>query len=256
MILIRSVVFTVLFYASFIMLMVFGLPTMVMSRPAVMVVVRLWARASLWLLATICGTKVEFRGLEYLPKGAAIIAPKHQSFLETFALITVLSDFTYILKKELLSVPAFGWWLRASDQIAIDRSKRGGTLAQLRKGVREKLSLGRQVIIFPEGTRTVVGAPPAYKSGVAILCDVCDVPCTPVALNTGLFWPRKGILRPPGTVIIQFLPPIPPGLEKRAFLRALEDAIEPATDSLVAETLARDPNLVNTNPIAGMPQKT
>lgn len=244
MILIRSLVFNVAFYLSFILLMTFGLPTMIISRGSVLVVVRLWARVSLWLLATICGTKVEFRGLHNLPNGAAIIAPKHQSFLETIALIVVLSDFTYILKKELIAIPFFGWWLKASDQIAIDRSKGSGTLVQLQKAVREKLALGRQVVIFPEGTRKPIGAPPAYKTGVAILCADCSVPCTPVALNAGLFWPRRSMLRPPGTVVIEFLPAIDPGLEKRLFLQALEAAIEPATNALVEEALRANPDLI------------
>lgn len=244
MILIRSLVFNVAFYLSFIFLMTIGLPTMIISRGSVLVVVRLWARVSLWLLATICGTKVEFRGLHNIPHGAAIIAPKHQSFLETIALIAVLSDFTYILKKELIAIPFFGWWLKASDQIAIDRSKGGGILTQLQRAVREKLALGRQVVIFPEGTRRPIGAAPAYKTGVAILCADCSVPCTPVALNAGLFWPRRSMLRPPGTVVIEFLPPIKPGLEKRLFLQALETAIEPATNALVDEALRANPGLI------------
>ena len=243
MIFIRSLVFNIAFYVSFMALMTVGLPCMLVSRPAVLVIVRAWAHTSVWLLATICNTKIEVRGRQHIPTGAAIIAAKHQSFLETFALITVLSDFTYILKKELIAIPFFGWWLRASDQIAIDRSKRGNTLVQLQKAVREKLALGRQVVIFPEGTRRPVGAPPAYKAGVALLCAGCSVPCTPVALNAGLFWPRRSMLRPPGTVVVEFLPAIRAGLDKRAFLQALESAIEPATDALVAEALAGNPDL-------------
>jgi 1-acyl-sn-glycerol-3-phosphate acyltransferase len=244
MILIRSLVFNIAFYLSFILLMIIGLPTMVVSRQSVLVIVKLWARVSLWLLAAICGAKMEFRGLHNLPKGAAIIAPKHQSFLETIALIVVLEDFTYILKKELLTIPFFGWWLKASDQIAIDRSKGSGTLTQLQKAVREKLAMGRQVVIFPEGTRKPIGAAPAYKTGVAILCADCEVPCTPVALNAGLFWPRRSMMRPPGTVVIEFLPPIEHGLDKRQFLQALETAIEPATNALVAEALRANPSLI------------
>lgn len=243
MILIRSIIFNFVFYVSFIILMIIGLPSMLLSRSAVMSVARLWARLSLWLLAVICGTKVEFRGLQYMPRGAAIIAPKHQSFLETIALAAILPNFTYILKKELLGIPFFGWWLRASDQIAIDRTRGGGTLTQLQKVVREKLAAGRQIVIFPEGTRKSVGAAPAYKSGVAVLCAECAVPCTPVALNAGLFWPRRSMLRPPGRVVIEFLPAIGPQPDKRAFLEALERAIESATEALIAEALDRNPGL-------------
>jgi 1-acyl-sn-glycerol-3-phosphate acyltransferase len=243
MILIRSLVFQVAFYTSLLVMMIAGLPATVLWRGSVSGIVRFWARLSLWLLATICGTRVEFRGLQHVPKGAAIIAPKHQSFLETFALITVLPNFTYILKKELMAIPCFGVWLKATEQIAIDRAKRGGTLMQLQKDVRAKLRAGRQVIIFPEGTRTPIGAPPQYKTGVAVLCDDCTVPCTPVALNAGLFWPRRSILRPPGTVVIEFLPPIQPQPDKRHFIDALQRAIEPATDALVKEALAANPKV-------------
>ena len=243
MIHVRSALFNILFYLTFIALMVFGSPCLILSRRATLRVVRLWARSSLWLLATICGTSIEFRNLHLIPKGASILAVKHQSFLETFALITVLDDFSYILKKELLSIPFFGWYLRASDQIAIDRAKRGGALAELQASVKQKLAQGRQVIIFPEGTRRPVSAPPLYKVGVSALCATSAVPCTPVALDTGLFWPRRSYLRRPGTVVIEFLPPICTGLPKRAFMTALENAIEPATDALVARALAEDPEL-------------
>ncbi len=232
---VRSAVFNAAFYTAFVGLMVFGLPCLAMRRRACLMVVRLWARVSVWLLQAICGTRIEFRNLHLLPKGASILAVKHQSFLETFALITVLDDFSYILKKELTDVPFFGWYVRASDQIAVDRSKRGGAIARLKMAVQERLGAGRQVVIFPEGTRRPIAAPPDYKVGVAALCASSSVPCTPVALNTGLFWPRRSFRRRPGTVVIEFLPPIAIGLAKRDFMAALQNAIEPATDALVAE---------------------
>ena len=240
----RSFVFQVAFYLAFAALMVVGLPCLFVSKRGTMVVVRAWARVSLWLLAVICGTRIEFRSLANRPKGPAILAIKHQSFLETFALITVLDDFSYILKKELIAIPFFGWWLKASGQIAIDRAKRGGTLAALQVSVRDKLASGCQVLIFPEGTRQPVGTPPNYKVGVAALVGSSGVPCVPVALNSGVFWPRRGLVRRPGTVVIEFLPALPAGLDKRALMTAIEDAIEPATDALVAEALAKNPALV------------
>ena len=243
MTIVRSIVFNVAFYISFVALMIVGLPWLAMPRPATIAYVRVWARVSVWLLATICGTRVEFRNLHLLPKGASILAIKHQSFLETFALITVLDDFTYILKKELTKIPFFGWYLMGTGQIAIDRSKKGGTLAALRRSVREKLAVGRQVVIFPEGTRRPVGVAPAYKVGVSALVADAGVACTPVALNSGVFWPRRSFIRRPGTVVIEFLPPIPSGLGKRDFMRRLEETIEPATNALVAASYATDPAL-------------
>ena len=238
MIILRSALFNVAFYALFAVMMAIGLPLMLLPRPVVMRLIKTWASWSLWLLATICGARLEVRDRALLPKGAAIVAVKHQSFLETFALITVLDDFCYVLKKELLAIPLFGWYLRVSGQIAIDRAKAGGALLVLQRTVRDKLAAGRQIIIFPEGTRQPIGAAPTYKPGVAALYMASEVPCTPIALNTGLFWPRKSYLRRPGTIVIQVLPPIEAGLQKRAFLRALENAIEPATDALVAEAIS------------------
>ncbi len=243
MILVRSAIFNVLFYAAFIGLMVFGMPFVLTSRNATLIVVRAWARVSVWLLRVVCRTRVEFRNVDLLPKGGSILAVKHQSFLETFALILVLDDFTYVLKKELIAIPFFGWYLRATNQIGIVREKKGNTMSALMRAVKEKLTAGSQVVIFPEGTRRLIGAPPAYKPGVSILCGAGNVPCTPVALNSGLFWPRHSFLRRPGTVVIEFLPPLKPGLDKRTFMKVLEDAIEVATDSLVARAVADDPTL-------------
>ncbi len=243
LVIVRSAVFQVVFYAAFALLMVVGLPFLLMPRAATLVWVRVWARVCLALLRWICGTRVEFRGLQHRPTGAAILAVKHQSFLETFALIAILGDFTYVLKRELTVIPFFGWYLKGTGQIAIDRGRRAGVLPKLQQAVGRALAAGRSVVIFPEGTRQPVGAPPAYKPGVALLCNNGKVPCTPVALNTGLFWPRHSLKRRPGRVVIEFLPAVAMSLNKRDFMSALQNAIETATDALVAEALAADPHL-------------
>lgn len=240
---VRSAVFNVVFYATFIALMIVGLPCLLLPRPMILSFVRLWARVSVFLLRAICGTKVTFKNLHLLPKGASILAVKHQSFLETFALATVLDDFSYVMKRELMSIPFFGWYVKATGQIGIDRDRKAGIVAVLQQAVCEKLKAGYQVVIFPEGTRRPVGAPALYKSGVSALCLHGKVPCTPVALNSGLFWPRRTFLRYPGTVVIEFLPPIDPCLDKRDFMLALQNAIEPATNALVARARAADPRL-------------
>lgn len=254
MILVRSMIFQVAFFAALMILLLFGLPCLLLPRRATMRLVRTWAWVSVKLLALICGTKIEFRNLDRLPKGAALLAVKHQSTLETFALVTVLDDFAFILKKELTKIPFFGWYAKRSEQIALDRSRRGATIAGLQRSVRKCLADGRQVIIFPEGTRQPVGAPPAYKTGVSAIVTDSGVPCIPVALNSGVFWPRRGLLRRPGTVVFDFLPPIPPGLGKRDFMAALEGAIEPATDALVAEALAADASLIKVVPQPAAPR--
>jgi 1-acyl-sn-glycerol-3-phosphate acyltransferase len=235
MIFIRSALFNFLFYANTVVLMIVGFPTMIFGRRAVLSLARFWSRSSLWLLRVICGTSAEFRGVENIPKGACIIAPKHQSFWETFALVNYFDDFSYVLKRELTFIPVFGWYLLRGGQIAIDRTNAQTALRQLVAKANALFAEGRQLFIFPEGTRRAPGAPPAYKAGVAYVYDKTGVPCLPVALNAGLFWPRRRFLRFPGTIVVEFLPAIAPGMQRAAFLQELQRRIETATDRLIAE---------------------
>jgi len=216
---------------------------LIFGRHAVQALARIWARNSIWLLDKICGAKLEFRGVENIPSGACIIAPKHQSFLETFLLTLHAPDFSYVLKRELMLIPFFGWYLKRCGMIGIDRSKAGSILLQLTSLVSQHLAQGRQFIIFPEGTRRPVGAPPRFKSGVAHLYLETGAVCVPVALNTGLFWPRRSFTRRPGLVVIEFLEPIPPGFDKETFMRMLQTKIETATDRLVTEACTNEPAL-------------
>jgi 1-acyl-sn-glycerol-3-phosphate acyltransferase len=235
MIFVRSALFNLLFYANTVVLMIIGFPTMIFGRRAVLSLARFWSRSSLWLLRVICGTSAEFRGVENIPTGACIIAPKHQSFWETFALVNYFDDFSYVLKRELTFIPLFGWYLLRGGQIAIDRTNAQTALRQLVAKANALFAEGRQLFIFPEGTRRAPGAPPAYKAGIAYVYDKTGVPCLPVALNAGLFWPRRRFLRFPGTIVVEFLPAIPPGMQRGAFLQELQRRIETATDRLIAE---------------------
>lgn len=243
MILFRSVIFNICFYLLLAVLMIVGLPLLFAPRRTVQAWARLWARLSVLLLDRICRLKVEFRGLEHVPQGAALIAPKHQSSLETFALLVVIKDFTFVHKRELSYLPLFGWYLRATGQIGIDRAKRSSALNEVIKSARSAFAEGRRLFIFPEGTRRPVGAPPHYKSGVAHIQADTGVPCVPVALNSGLFWPRRSFTRRPGTIVIEFLEPIAPGLGKAKFMHLLEERIETATKRLVLEACSKDPSL-------------
>ena len=243
MILLRSLAFHITFYPWTTVLAILGLPVLVMGRHRVQAYAKFWTGSSVWLLEKICKTKVVWRGLENLPRGGCIIAAKHQSTLETMALTTKGADFSYILKRELMVIPVFGWYLKGAGQVAIDRAKRGQALPDLTRQVREAIAQGRQMIIFPEGTRKRVGAPPEYKSGVAYLYVDTGAVCVPVALNTGLFWPRRSLSIHPGTVTIAFLDAIEPGLDKQSFLKLLEERVETATAELIAGALAADPSL-------------
>jgi 1-acyl-sn-glycerol-3-phosphate acyltransferase len=146
-----------------------------------------------------------------------------------------------VLKRELTYIPFFGWYLLRAEQIAIDRANAQTALRQLTAKAKALFAEGRQLFIFPEGTRRPPGAPPAYKAGAAYVYDKTGVPCLPVALNAGLFWPRRRFLRFPGTILVEFLPPIAPGMKREAFLRELQWRIETATDRLIAEAAGHEP---------------
>lgn len=243
LIVVRSTIFNLLFYVNVIVLMLLGLPSVVMGRRAAMFMARTWAKSSLWLLRLICGTTVEFRGSELIPTNGVVVAAKHQSTLETFALVAEVPNFSYVFKRELMWIPLFGWYLWAVDQIAIDRSSGSAALTQLTNSVAKFLKARRAILIFPEGTRRPVGAPPKYKHGVTHLYATLNAPVTPVAMNTGLFWPRRKFLRRPGTAVIEFLPTITPGLTRDQFAQKLQDQIETRSNALVEEALRRDPSL-------------
>ncbi len=175
------------------------------------------------------------RGREHIPSGAALVAGKHQSFWETFAILPLLDDPAMVLKKELTYIPFFGWFIFKFKMIAVERSAGSAALKNLMRRAEEEIARGRQVVIMPEGTRRAPDDPPDYKPGAAALYGILGVPCVPFALNSGLFWPRRKFLRHPGTIVIEFLPPIPAGLPRKAFQARLQEAIETATARLVAE---------------------
>ena len=235
MIVIRSVAFNVLFYLNLVLHAIAGLPTLLMPRWGAIALAKSWGRTSNRLLRAICGIRVEFRGLDKIPPGALIVASKHQSVWETFTLVTLLDDPTYILKRELTWIPVFGWYLWRAGMIPVNRGARARALAAMTARARFELARGRQIIIFPEGTRRAPGAEPAYKYGVVNLYAETGAPCLPIALNSGLFWPRRKFLRYPGTIVLQVLDVIPAGLDKDAFSRRFEHDIETATARLIAE---------------------
>jgi 1-acyl-sn-glycerol-3-phosphate acyltransferase len=230
---VRSLVYNFLFYVLLVFWVIVGIPTYLMPRSAIMSVARYWARSSIWLLRVICSIKVEYRGLEKIPKGPLIVASKHQSMWETFALLQFFDQPLFIVKRELKWIPLFGWYLIKSDMIAVNRGAGGRSLLTMARRAGEQVRRGRQLIIFPEGTRTAVGAPPRYKAGVAQIYVDCGVTCLPVALNSGLFWPRRTFMRYPGTLVVEFLDPLPPSMSRDEFTARVSGVIEEATNRLV-----------------------
>ncbi|MTW16828.1 1-acyl-sn-glycerol-3-phosphate acyltransferase [Rhodoplanes serenus] len=231
----RSVLFTAAFYTVLVVYLVVALPALLLSQRVMVGIAKSWGRTSLWLLRVICHIDVEWRGLDRIPSGALLVAAKHQSAWETFALLSLFDDPAFVLKRELMWLPLFGWYTWKAGMIPVDRSAGRGALVAMARAARALLDRGRQIIIFPEGTRQAPGAPPDYKPGIALLYAELGVPCLPIALNSGLHWPRRSFLRPPGTIVVEVLDPIPPGLPRRAFLEHLQESIETATARLVAE---------------------
>jgi 1-acyl-sn-glycerol-3-phosphate acyltransferase len=229
----RSLIYNVLFYVLLMLWFIVAIPTFVMPRRAILTVAKLWSRQNTWLLRIICNVKVEYRGIEKIPKGPLLVASKHQSMWETFALLQVLDQPLYILKRELTRIPFFGWYLMKAGMISVDRRAGGRALLKMVRQASEEVRNGRQLIIFPEGTRRPPGAPPDYKPGVAQLYASCREQCLPVALNSGLFWPRRTFMRYPGTLVVEFLDPVPPGLPRDEFLTRIAATIEEATARLV-----------------------
>ena len=235
MLVIRSILFNVAFYVSLVVWLIIALPTFLMPYRAIVGVAKAWGRYNLFLLRAICGLGADFRGIEKIPQGPLLVAAKHQSAWETFALLWLFDDPTFIMKRELQWIPLFGWLALKGRMIPVDRGAGSSGLNAMTERARDELMKGRQIIIFPEGTRRPAGAEPRYKYGIVRLYAGANVPVLPVALNSGLFWRRRSILRPPGTIVAQMLDPIQPGLGEEEFMARLQNDIETATARLIEE---------------------
>jgi 1-acyl-sn-glycerol-3-phosphate acyltransferase len=239
MLIARSLLFNLVFYVHIVVCMVAYLPLMLFPRKVLLRAVQLWARSNFWLLRVIAGIDVEFRGLQNIPSGGLLVASKHQSLWETFALVAMFDDPAFVLKRELMWLPLFGWLAWKAGMVPVNRGAGSIALAEMTERAHEEARRGRQILIFPEGTRRAPGAEPAYKFGIAHLYANFDLPCLPVALNSGLFWPRRRFIRRPGTILAEFLEPIPPGLPRKEFMEELQARMEAASDRLVAEGRAQ-----------------
>jgi 1-acyl-sn-glycerol-3-phosphate acyltransferase len=247
----RSLVFNLLFYLVFLFWVVVALPTFLMPRGAMMRVATWWAKTNMLLMRLVCNIKVEFRGTEKIPKGPLIVASKHQSMWETISLLHFFEAPFFAVKRELKFIPMFGLFLIKTDMIAIDRSTGGRALIKMARRAAAEVRRGRQFVIFPEGTRAAVGAPAKYKAGIGLIYTDCGVPCLPVALNSGLFWPRRTFMRYPGTLVVEFLDPLPAGLPREEFLTRIQSVIEEASNRLVAAGQAEQAQLFGRVPNAG-----
>jgi 1-acyl-sn-glycerol-3-phosphate acyltransferase len=230
--------FLVLFYVSTALFLVFGSWLLICPRSWAMAGLKAHGRFSVGLLRVICGTQMEVRGAEKLPPGPVIVASKHQAAWDTFALVFLMRDPALIMKNELMSIPFYGWFSRKFEMIPIKRELGAAAMRQMAKEARKRAADRREIVIFPEGTRQLPGTAPAYKPGILLLYEGLKLPVCPVALNSGVCWPRHSLMRYPGTITVEFLDPIPADLPRDEFMQRLAGAIEPATDRLVAEARA------------------
>ena len=248
LIFLRSLLFNVLFYTVLVCLAIVALPTFALPPRAMLTVADWWAKATLVLMRVICNIKVEFRGAEKIPQGPLLIVAKHQSFWETFVLPGFFHRPIFILKRQLMQIPVFGQFLAKTGMIAIDRNAGVKALLDMTRRAREAVRGGGQLVIFPEGTRRAPGDIPDYKTGFAQIYSSCGVQCLPIALNSGLFWPRRTFMRYPGTLVVEFLDPLPPGLPKDQFLSRVQTAIEEATSRLVEAGRKEQEQLIGASP--------
>lgn len=225
-----------MFYLWTALLSIIAMPALLISQRAVARVSEVWAIVSLLLLRLIVGLSCEVRGKQNLRRGAVIVALKHQSAWETVALWLLLENPAIVLKQSLARIPVFGWYMKRGRAIIIDREAGAKALRPMVAAARSAMADGRPIAIFPEGTRTPVGVRRPYHPGVAVLYMQLGLPVVPVALNSGLFWGRRSLLKRSGKILVEFLPAIEPGLDRRQFMATLERRIEEATAKLVVDS--------------------
>ena len=243
MIHVRSLLFNVYVFA----LTTFGLFTywvlLPLPRAVFQGAVRLWQRLVFGGLKILCGLEWEVRGRERIPTGAAVFACKHQSAWDTMAFYALVADPAYVLKKELLRIPFWGWYATKTRQIVVDRHAGMRALKDVAAQAEDRLAAGRQVVIFPQGTRVAPGSSLPYQPGVYAIVSGTESPIFPVALNSGLFWGRRSFVKRPGVITLEILEPMPKGLPRKVFMAELKNRIEQASARLAAEARERFPGL-------------
>ena len=209
-------------------------PLLALPRAALRDGIRMWARILIWGMRVIGGVRLEVRGLEHLPKGVPVLlAAKHQSMFDIVPAFAYMPDALFVMKRELMRIPVFGWHNLKNGTIVVDRQGHVQAMRKMIAEARERFKEPRQLLIFPEGTRRPIGAEPDYKPGVAGLYRDLVVPCVPVATNTGAHFSSSGVAQSPGVVVYEVLEPIPAGLKRADFMRLLQERIETASTALL-----------------------
>ncbi|MDZ4136660.1 MAG: lysophospholipid acyltransferase family protein [Paracoccaceae bacterium] len=229
----RSLIFVLQMYVAIILIMLAYTPLALVDRGASLRWMQIYGRWVRFSARWIVGLHTEVRG--QIPEGAVLIASKHQSMLDSVMLISCLPAARFIMKKQLAWIPLAGWHALRAGFVAVDRGKRGAAIKRMLADVQAGATRPGQLVIYPQGTRTAPGTHLRYKTGTAALYGELGQVCIPVATNVGVFWPRHGIYRKPGVAVIEFLTPIPPGLDAGDFMARLEDVIESASNALMSE---------------------
>ncbi len=240
----RSLIYDTLQIVITVTMLAFMWLLLIFPWPVMLGVISKWAGLLRWLSRVVAGIDVRFRGIDRLPDGPVVIASKHQSAWDTAVFLLFWPRACYVMKKELWSIPFWGWYAKHCETVPVDRAGGAAALKKMLAIVKERLAQGRQIIVFPEGTRVRPGENRKYHPGIAAIYQAADVPVVPVALNSGMFWGRRSVGRKyPGAITLEFLEPIPPGLDRKAFMTRLKSDIDGATARLEAEALAEFPYL-------------
>ena len=232
---VRSLLFSAYFFIWTVIILLTIWVFLPFSRAGMLNALSYWGRGNRFGLKWIVGLDYEIRGREYIPDHAAIVACKHQSVWETMLFHGLLPNPVFVFKKELMAIPLWGAYARKVDTIVIDRSAGTSALKGMVREAAQNFELGRSLVLFPEGTRRAPGDPPAYRRGIVAVYAQCGVPVVPVALNSGFFWGPHSLMKLPGTIVAEFLPPIEPGLDRKTFMKELETRIETASNRLFEE---------------------
>jgi 1-acyl-sn-glycerol-3-phosphate acyltransferase len=243
MIMVRSLLFAFLLYAWTVGLSILYLPLLFVPRKLLAIFVAIWLRGIAKIASTSLGLRYKIRGVENQPSGPAIYASKHQSAWETLFFRLIVPDCAFVLKRDLMWIPLWGWYVWRMGMIGIDRAAGVRSIKKMIVRAHGVLAAGRPIVVFPQGTRVAPGAQSPYLSGIAAIYRELNVSVVPVALNSGLFWPRRRFVKFPGTITVEFLKPIPPGLKRTEFMEQLELQIEEASSRLEAEA-RQDPTTV------------
>ncbi len=231
--LIRSYLFYFLLALWTIIMGFFCLPFLILPNKFLRKPINLWIKGLLKLLEISCNITYELKGLENIPNRPVIIASKHQSAFETFIFFLYIKNSIFIHKKQLFLIPIFGQYLQKTKMISIDRSRGTRAMREVLTQSKQKVLDGNSIVIFPEGTRKNPGDAPEYKTGVAGIYEIAETEVVPVALNSGKYWPKTSFIKSPGNIIMKFLKPIPPNLEKKEFLNKIQSMIEGETKKII-----------------------